>query len=182
MFSSYVACWKRVIEHAKHCLLINNDSVASYDFTPSEASFNPAALENGAATDSGVTRSRSKSRERSASGESAGAQSSHPGDADETSEAVPPVPPLPQGVVGRPPTSQTTRSRPSTRDQTSPPHFATGRRGPKSRGGVEGLFGGGSGFSGGSPSGASMDLQSLLKGIDSKSREGTLGNLTKPPY
>lgn len=160
----------------------DSDSVASYDFTPSEASFNPAALENGAATDSGVTRSRSKSRERSASGESAGAQSSHPGDADETSEAVPPVPPLPQGVVGRPPTSQTTRSRPSTRDHTSPPHFATGRRGPKSRGGVEGLFGGGSGFSGGSPSGASMDLQSLLKGIDSKSREGTLGNLTKPPY
>jgi hypothetical protein len=27
-----------------------------------------------------------------------------------------------------------------------------------------------------------MDLQSLLKGIDSRAGEGTLGNVTKPPY
>ena len=171
----------------------DSDSVASYDFTPSEASFNPpvagaASAENGATESSAAAaRPRSKSRERSASGGSGGAQSSHPSDhADDANpEDVPPVPPLPQGVVGRPPTSHTTRSRPSTRDHTTPPqYYGTGRRVLRSRGGVDGIFGGGSGgFSPDSPVGsAGMDLQSLLKGIDSKSREGTLGNLTKPPY
>ena len=170
----------------------DSDSVASYDFTPSEMSFNPPATgttsaENGGTAESApITRSRSKSRERSASGESAGGQSSHPSDHpnDANAEDVPPVPPLPQGVVGRPPTSQTTQSRPSTRDHTTPPqYYGTGKRGLRSRGGMDGIFGGGSGgFSPDSPGSAGMDLQSLLKGIDSKSREGTLGNLTKPPY
>lgn len=30
--------------------------------------------------------------------------------------------------------------------------------------------------------GRSMDLQELLRGIDSRSGEGSLGNLTRPPY
>lgn len=157
----------------------DSDSMASYDYTPSEVSFNPAAVaENGGATEPGLARSRSKSqsRERRASGDSGGPLTSHPTDPDEVTEEVPPVPPLPEGVVGRPPTSNTMLSRPSTRDHNhTPPNFS--KRNLKSRGGDSILS---SSFA--DASGASTDLQSMLKGIDSKSRENTIGNLTKPPY
>ncbi|KAK7756554.1 plasma membrane localization protein [Diatrype stigma] len=152
----------------------DSDSVASYDFTPSEVSFNPAvASENGGATEPGLTRTRSKSSQRRASGDSGGPLTSHPTDPEEVEEEVPPVPPLPEGVVGRPPTSSTILSRPSTRDRAS----THGKRGSKSR--TRDSIISGSFSESGSPT---TDLQSMLKGIDSKSRENTIGNLTKPPY
>ncbi|RYP24198.1 hypothetical protein DL765_000693 [Monosporascus sp. GIB2] len=153
----------------------DSDSVVSYDFTASELSFNPATAENGEMTESSLARARSKSRERKASGDSGGLLSSHAGDADEMNEEVPPVPPLPEGVVGRPPTSHTSpsRSTPSCRDFAGTP----ARRSLKSRGGDSILT---SRFA--ESHGASLDLQSMLKGIDSKSRENTVGNLTRPPY
>ncbi|KAK8075057.1 hypothetical protein PG997_009720 [Apiospora hydei] len=149
----------------------SSDSMVSYDYTPSELSFNPAASE-------GEGRSRSKSRERKTSDPN-GTVSAHPTPENgrEQSGYVPPVPPLPSSFTGAQ-TSPVTGHRPESA-VSSKDHAvkAPRRRSVKSRGG-ESILTSALGDDG---SGA-MDLQSLLKGIDSKSREHTLGNLSKPPY
>ncbi|KAK8061377.1 hypothetical protein PG994_007743 [Apiospora phragmitis] len=154
----------------------SSDSMASYDYTPSELSFNPAASEGGVSR--ADSRSRSKSRERKTS-DPGGPLSSHPTPENGKDESgyVPPVPPLPSSVNGNPVLSvggHRPESAVSAKDHAVK---APRRRSVKSRGG-ESILASALGDDG---SGA-MDLQSLLKGIDSKSREHTLGNLSKPPY
>lgn len=146
----------------------SSESVASYDYTPSEASDQQS--------EPGLSRTRSKSRERKASGDDGGPLTSHPtNEEDEMDDEVPPVPPIPSSVTGnaaiiRPPSSV------STKDHAFKPY----KRSIKSRG-SESI--GSNPMSPVSDSGSpAFDLQSLLRGIDSKSREHSLGNLTKPPY
>ncbi|KAH8193705.1 hypothetical protein TruAng_012130 [Truncatella angustata] len=155
----------------------SSDSIASYDYSPSELSFNP---NTGDAVDHhaefGVARSRSKSRERKGSGGSGGPLSSHPANGDDDSDnSVPPVPPIPDSVGGS--AVATSFSRPMTAISTKDHAYKSSRKSIKSRGG-ESV--GTSAFT--DSESPAFDLQSLLKGIDSKSREHTLGNLTKPPY
>lgn len=143
----------------------SSESVASYDYTPSEAS-DPQS-------EGGLARTRSKSRERKASGDDGGPLTSHPTNESEMDDEVPPVPPIPSSMAGnhaniyRPPSSI------STKDHA----FKSYKRSITSRG-SESVGSNPMSESGG----GAFDLQSLLRGIDSKSREHSLGNLTKPPY
>ncbi|KAJ1335947.1 protein EFR3 [Microdochium nivale] len=162
----------------------DSDSVASHDLSPSEFSVDGGSetgREYSQTNGDGLSRSRSKSSTRKASGHNGGPLSSNPTAADQLDlDGVPPVPPLPAGVTGVspvPPTLETSQYGSSSFQQQRP---KTGRKSIKSRGG-EGN-GGFSGALGNENSGNTLDLQSLLKGIDSKSREHTIGSLTKPPY
>ncbi|KAI1337188.1 hypothetical protein F5Y15DRAFT_391699 [Xylariaceae sp. FL0016] len=151
----------------------SSESMASMDYTPSDLSFNPQAAEGGDANNISLQRIRSKSRERKASGDSGGPLTSHPmAEIDgEDEDIVPPVPPLPASMIGKSPTPEVAKTTsPSTT-------YKSTRRNNKSRGGESVLSGS---FS--DVGTASMDLQSMLKGIDSKSKQNTLGNLTRPPY
>ncbi|KAK8008861.1 Protein EFR3 [Apiospora marii] len=154
----------------------SSDSMVSYDYTPSELSFNPAASEGGVSR--AESRSRSKSRERKTS-DADGALSTNPTPDRRKDESgyVPPMPPLPSGMTGNsavPATGHRPETAVSSKDHAVK---APRRRSVKSRGG-ESILASALGDDG---SGA-MDLQSLLKGIDSKSRDHTFGNLSKPPY
>ncbi|KAI0112988.1 hypothetical protein F4814DRAFT_420242 [Daldinia grandis] len=154
----------------------SSDSMASYEFTPSELSFNPNQADGVDGNDAALTRLRSKSRERKASGDSGGPLSSHPMEGEGEDEGVPPVPPLPASLVGKssPPEINLERiAKVSSQDHA----VKTPQRNARSRGGDSILS---SNFS--NAGAASMDLQAMLKGIDSKSKQNTLGNLTKPPY
>ncbi|OTB15444.1 hypothetical protein K445DRAFT_318289 [Daldinia sp. EC12] len=153
----------------------SSDSMASYEFTPSELSFNPNQADGGEANDATLARSRSKSRERKASGDSGGPLTSHPTEGDEEDEGVPPVPPLPADLVGKSPPPEINPER--LAKVSSQDHAVKAQRNSRSRGGDSILS---SHFS--NAGAASMDLQAMLKGIDSKSKQNTLGNLTKPPY
>ncbi|KAI2615051.1 hypothetical protein GGR54DRAFT_319766 [Hypoxylon sp. NC1633] len=156
----------------------SSESMASYDFTPSELSFNPVPADGVDAYDAAVVRSRSKSRERKASGDSGGPLTSHPPEADvEDGDDVPPVPPLPASVlVGKPNIPEVGLEHiakvPSQDHAVKVPN-----RNVRSRGGDSILS---NSFS--NAGAASMDLQAMLKGIDSKSKQNTIGNLTRPPY
>ncbi|KAI1504876.1 hypothetical protein F5X99DRAFT_329769 [Biscogniauxia marginata] len=152
----------------------SSESMASCDYSPSELSFNPPPHEGGELSEAALARMRSKSRERKASGDSGGPLTSHPAE-DEDGDAVPPVPPLPPSVAGKSPSPEATKERNIV---ASPTHtHRTPKRHLKSRGGESLLTG-----SFANSVSASMDLQSMLKGIDSNSRQNTIGNLTKPPY
>ena len=140
--------------------------MASYDYSPSEVSFGTGEGIDAGNAGTSSTRSRSKSRERKGS------------DTRENREGrddVPPVPPLPSGVSGGLIAAPET-TRPLTAVSTRDYAARTPRRHTKSRG--DSILSNALGDS--SP--GVMDLQSLLKGIDSRSREHSLGNLTKPPY
>lgn len=145
----------------------SSESMVSYEFTPSELSFNPAASDGVDYSE----RIRSKSRERKASGDSGGPLTSHPTD-DEDEDAVPPVPPLPASLAGAPAVN-----RPVSAISVKDHAFKVAKRSIKSRGGesivTSALM---------EPDMPALDLQSLLKGIDSRSKEHSLGNLTRPPY
>ncbi|KAI0597213.1 hypothetical protein F4775DRAFT_262516 [Biscogniauxia sp. FL1348] len=152
----------------------SSESMASCDYSPSELSFNPQS-EGGELSEAALARIRTKSRERKASGDSGVPLSSHPTEGDENGDTVPPVPPLPSSVTGKSPS-------PGMHDErnlvASPAHtHRTPKRHLKSRGGENFIAG-----SFANSVSASMDLQSMLKGIDSNSRQNTVGNLTKPPY
>ncbi|KAI0011364.1 hypothetical protein F4779DRAFT_573398 [Xylariaceae sp. FL0662B] len=150
----------------------SSESMASCEYSPSEFSIPHQADVNEAA----LARTRSKSRERKASGDSGGPLTSHPTEADGEGEVVPPVPPLPASMVGKsspPEAGLEGLSRISTQDHAP----KTPKRNIKSRGGDSILS---NSFT--NAGAASMDLQSMLRGIDSKSGQNTIGNLTKPPY
>ncbi|KAI0385165.1 hypothetical protein F5Y04DRAFT_247062 [Hypomontagnella monticulosa] len=152
----------------------SSDSMASYDFTPSELSFNPNAADGVDGHEAALARSRSKSRERKASGDSGGPLTSHPLEGEiEDEEYVPPVPPLPASLVGKSPTPEIGLARISSQDHA----VRTPKRNIRSRGGDSILS---NSFA--NAGAASLDLQAMLKGIDSKSKQNTIGNLTKPPY
>ncbi|KAI0018845.1 hypothetical protein F4780DRAFT_495630 [Xylariomycetidae sp. FL0641] len=147
----------------------SSESMVSYEAAPSEVSFPAQSPEGG---ELGLSRSRSKSRERKASGDSGGPLTSHPMEAEEDGQVVPPVPPLPASMVGKSPEIVPER-KVSQRDHAS----KASKRNTGSRGGDSLLA---SSF--GDTGSAGMDLQSMLMGIDSKSRQHTIGNLTRPPY
>ncbi|KAL7621466.1 plasma membrane localization protein [Parahypoxylon ruwenzoriense] len=148
----------------------SSESMASYDFSPSELSFNPNQGDGVDANEAILARTRSKSRERKASTDSGGRVTE--GDIGEREE-VPPVPPLPASIVGKSPPSEVGLAKISSRDHAQ----RTPKRNARSRGGDSILS---SSFT--NAGAASMDLQAMLKGIDSKSKQNTIGNLTRPPY
>ncbi|XDG07865.1 hypothetical protein ABKA04_007480 [Annulohypoxylon sp. FPYF3050] len=151
----------------------SSESMASYDFTPSELSWNPQA-EGVDGHEAALGRSRSKSRERKASGDLGGPLTSNPTEGDdENGEHVPPVPPLPPSLAGKSPPPEVTLAKVSSQDHA----VKSPKRNLRSRGGDSILS---SNFA--NAGAASMDLQAMLKGIDSKSKQNTLGNLTRPPY
>ncbi|KAH7037311.1 uncharacterized protein B0I36DRAFT_283000 [Microdochium trichocladiopsis] len=159
----------------------DSDSMASHDFAPSEFSVSEGSPEVGRANGDGLTRTRSKSSIRKSNGEDGGPLSSNPTITaqEDLDGGVPPVPPLPSGVTGVSPVPATADAVQASSPVSQQQRPKTGRRSIKSRAGE-----GNGGLNGGlgSESGNAMDLQSLLKGIDSKSREHTIGSLTKPPY
>ncbi|XP_044721773.1 protein EFR3 [Hirsutella rhossiliensis] len=152
----------------------SDESMVSYEDSPSERSLSPTSR-----GEQLFMMGEALGRSRSASGSFKGPLTSNPpfnGEAGEEQgeDDVPPVPPLPklsalsirggipQGVI-------------ATQDHAvMPPRLNTGSRGgesvatrpPRSRSG----------------SSRGMDLQDLLRGIDSRAGDGSLGNLIKPPY
>ena len=163
----------------------SSESMVSYDFTASEASFNPGQqnvplMERSVSLREPRDRSRSKSRDRAAEpGGHARPLTSHPTfstadensiDVEEALDTIPPVPPLPAALAG-----ETT----STHDHVAKDSLRKGRsvtRNTRSRGGQ--------GYQSNAWSeergGVVVDLESLLKGIDAG---GDLkGNVAKPPY
>ncbi|WYZ39260.1 hypothetical protein EsH8_III_001174 [Colletotrichum jinshuiense] len=145
----------------------DTDSMVSYEFTPSELSFNPSALqtENGDGATLGRQRSSSQSRK-------GGPLNSNPLYEHNEDNDVPPVPPLPDQFGGL-------VSSISIQDYAVKP----AKRNISSRGGdslYHGSIRGDGNFS--AVSGGGMDLHELLNGIDSKAGELSLGNVTKPPY
>ncbi|KAI5860670.1 hypothetical protein GGS23DRAFT_579739 [Durotheca rogersii] len=149
----------------------SSESMASYEFSPSELSFNPNQPDGADTNEPAMARTRSKSRERKASGDSG--HHSMEGDID---EEVPPVPPLPASIVGKSPPSEVVLERLAKVSSQDHAHRAP-KRNLRSRGGDSLLS---NSFA--NAGAASMDLQAMLKGIDSKSRQNTIGNLTRPPY
>ncbi|KAK3943097.1 hypothetical protein QBC46DRAFT_378172 [Diplogelasinospora grovesii] len=147
----------------------SSDSLVSYDMTPSELSFNPAA-------DGLYSSQRSTSRERNAGGP----LSSHPmtheplnfSDEDEVEDLVPPVPPLPSGFEGSRPSKTAVQDHAATL-----PRPTTSKRSVKSRGGERASSWGTT-----DEKPPAMDLAALLMGIDSHAGEQSLGTVTKPPY
>lgn len=180
----------------------SDDSMVSYDMTASEMSFNPAAPASNfqprpdgtEGSPSTVLRSRSMSRERKGSdGASLGPLNSNPTSEPsslqdgENDAAVPPVPPLPFGMSGSspPPTTTATQDYASSpvSNSSMPALRQAKQRSIKSRGGdTVRSSTWGSIYGGPDEPMPTMDLQSLLKGIDSRAGEGSMGNLTRPPY
>ncbi|KAI3341220.1 hypothetical protein F4824DRAFT_451281 [Ustulina deusta] len=133
----------------------SSDSMVSYEFSPSEASFNPQAPEGSETNEVNQTRTRPKSRENKALGDSGGPLTSHPMDVGDYDEDE--VPPSPE-----PDTGLERSLRVSLQDQA----VKTSKRSIRSREGE----------------GTTSNTFSLLRGIDSKSRQNTIGNLSRPPY
>lgn len=160
----------------------SGDSMVSYEMTPSELSFNPAAAgqEGGMPRPVGPAvdeRPVSSQKERRGSGP----LNSHPpeGEVDVVQEAeeeeVPPVPPLPR-ELGEPQLSATL-PRPNT----------GGRKGLRSRGGdsvLSASWAAVPGEEGAKANGRveNMDLDLLLRGIDARAEAGGLGGVGRPPY
>ncbi|PNY26057.1 Protein EFR3 [Tolypocladium capitatum] len=151
----------------------SDESMVSCEYSPSEGSCSPAA----AATSTGdaLSRTTSGSFKR-------GPLTSNPLNEHEPScqpdregeDDVPPVPPLPnlsslstKGSIPQGDISvQDYAAKPSRRNMSGRGADSMRGRSLRSR----------------DDSGRGMDLQELLRGIDSRSGEGSLGSLTKPPY
>ncbi|POS71668.1 hypothetical protein DHEL01_v209936 [Diaporthe helianthi] len=182
----------------------SEDSLVSYDMSTSEVSFSPppaTAQSSGAPTDTSSPshsrmRSMSQGRERRGSdGASLGPLNSNPPsesgpilDEEADSEGVPPVPPLPSDFTGAPhPAPQTATKDYATSLEFSSPHSLPPLKNPKqrsvkSRGGDRVRSSTWSSIHSQDEALPTMDLQSLLKGIDSRVGEGSLGNVSRPPY
>ena len=157
----------------------SSDSLASYDMAPSELSFNTAAAEPTTPTvnnSKGLSRFPSQSQDRRSS-ELGGPLSSHPTrevDAYGPEEDVPPVPPLPSGLERRGSTAIAAETPlPPSRPTTSR------RSALRSRGGDSVAS---SSWAVPGEVSPTMDLNSLLQGINSRAGEHGLGNVSKPPY
>ncbi|KJZ75734.1 Protein EFR3 [Hirsutella minnesotensis 3608] len=152
----------------------SDESLVSYDDSPSERSMSPTTRGEQAA---GL--GETMGRPRSASGSLSGPLTSNPTydgglGSEGEAEDVPPVPPLPKlsslsakGVVPQGVTAvQDYAPAPTKRHLISRGGESIATRSLRSRAG----------------SSRGMDLQELLRGIDSRAADGSLGNLTKPPY
>lgn len=157
----------------------SGDSMVSYDDSPSEISFNPPTQPEQAVspTTNGPKRSGSLSRR--------GPLTAHPPlegppnlyeEGNESEEQVPPVPPLPNISLLGGKKSPIHTAEVSFQEST----LRSGARSLRSRGGESTR-----------PRSVRsqqqepvkvMDLQDLLRGIDSRPGEGSLSNVTKPPY
>lgn len=156
----------------------SGDSMISYDYTPSELSFNPQAQSEqiGLAVAGSKRLSLSASHGSPLSSipssqEAPGPHENH----DEENDEVPPVPPLPSlgSLAGY---------RGSIQGGETEIHdhaVKHSKRNLASRGGESFRS---SSVRSREASGRAMDLQELLMGIDSRSGEGSLGNVAKPPY
>jgi hypothetical protein len=182
----------------------SDDSMVSYEMTPSELSFNPAAT---APTEIAIpgqpvfssqeklqiqppSRPVSQSRDRKVSGP----LTSHPVDADAQPAAedddVPPVPPLPSNLSPNHKTVQIAIPAQQPQQTASLPRPSTGRKMPRSRAGDSVLSASWTGMPTADEEGARgdravMDLSELLKGIDAGTEEegSSLGfGGGKPPY
>ncbi|KAI9163448.1 LOW QUALITY PROTEIN: Protein EFR3 [Paramyrothecium foliicola] len=155
----------------------SGDSMISYEYPPSEISFMPpprTGTEPGTASE--VPR-RSLSSSRRGPLSSNPPHESRPVHEDEDgadSDEVPPVPPLPN-LDSLPSKIGTQAGDVSVQDYAAKPaRSSSSRRGRSSLKAMS--------LRSREDSGRGVDLQELLKGIDSHSGEGPLGNLTKPPY
>lgn len=147
------------------------ESMVSYDYSLSEASFNPPVQGEQAPTTTGDMLKRTISA--SAKGIQPIPQGSEQAPAPalqvgEDEDDVPPVPPLPN------------LNSYSGKNALLGDQGFRGKRSVSSRGG-DGLKDRASRSRDASNKGG-LDLQDLLRGIDSTSGEGSLGNVTKPPY
>ncbi|CAK7234455.1 plasma membrane localization protein [Sporothrix bragantina] len=192
----------------------SSDSMASYDISASEFSFNPPQGSSAAAggdqqqqpqeAEGAVSSPTGRqpvsvSRKSSTTGDFLDAPNGNGSSANyksgdhqyDNDESVPPVPPLPSPIVREQAQFQAKAQQNSgikiatpTRPTTSPPaRSASGaqqatRRNVKSRGGESIL----SSVLGDEMDSQAMDLQSLLRGIDSRAGENGLSNLSRPPY
>ncbi|KAF4467046.1 EFR3 [Fusarium albosuccineum] len=154
----------------------SGDSMVSYDYSPSEISFNPPVQTEQATSPTSTQRPSTAS-----TANRRGPLSAHPplggppnlhdenGGYD---DSVPPVPPLPNvSLLGG------KRSPIQSIEVSFQDPAKSGRRGLQSRGG-DGVRP----QSVRSQHSKGMDLQDLLRGIDSRPSEGSLGNVTRPPY
>ncbi|KAF5018798.1 hypothetical protein F66182_9216 [Fusarium sp. NRRL 66182] len=151
----------------------SGDSMVSYDYSPSEMSFNPATQNDQPSSPTSAKRPGTASRR--------GPLNTHtvfggvPNLYDEVispdDESVPPVPPLPDvNLLGG------KRSPIQSIDASPYDTTRSGRRSLNSRGGD------GTRSKAERPQHKTMDLQDLLRGIDSRPSEGSLSNVTRPPY
>lgn len=162
----------------------SSDSMVSYDFTASDVSFNPSQqnvplMERSVSLREPRDRSRSKSRDRTVIlGEHSRPLTSHPilsttdgssPDDGEGLDSVPPVPPLPTSLTGETTSVQDHAAKDTLRKGRS------GKRNTKSRGGQSYQT-----SPWGEESGAVVDLESLLKSIETGNEQR--GNVAKPPY
>ena len=160
----------------------SSESMVSYDFTASDVSFNPGQqniplMERSVSLREPRDRSRSKSRDRAAAApELSRPLTSHPvisatdgSDSPEDLDHVPPVPPLPISLTGEATAVQDHAAKDTLRKGRSV------KRNTKSRAGqsYQSTTWGGEG-------GAVVDLESLLKGIETGGEQK--GNVAKPPY
>ncbi|KAM0188846.1 hypothetical protein ACHAPI_010357 [Fusarium lateritium] len=133
----------------------SGDSMVSYDYSPSETSFNPATQNDQPGSPTSVKRpgTSSKRGPLSAHPPLGGAPNLHDENGQDD-ESVPPVPPLPDvNLFGGKKSPIQSRGSDGTRPRSV--HSQNTK---------------------------SMDLQDLLRGIDSRPSEGSLGNVTRPPY
>jgi hypothetical protein len=154
----------------------SGDSMVSYEYSASELSHNQGTQvsDRGSVVVDGV--------KRSASGAHRGPLNSNPpthnlpnfGDDVGSGDDVPPVPPLPKSH-----TALTGKSMGVSDDIAVQDYAVKGARRNLSnrsrRGSVKSRHGK-------DDSGKAIDLQELLRGIDSRVGEAGLGNITKPPY
>lgn len=162
----------------------SGDSMMSYDYTASELSFNPPTQADQATATSPDTPKRSvsvSSRQGplSSNPPHEAAPNLHDDNAEEDND-VPPVPPLPQSY------SMPLRSDISGGDVSVQDHAFKGgpRRATSSRGGdgANAMRFLSVRSRANDSTGGSTDLQELLRGIDSRPSEGSLSNVTRPPY
>ncbi|KAM3503426.1 hypothetical protein MY10362_004210 [Beauveria mimosiformis] len=155
----------------------SGDSMVSYEYTMSELSFNPAT---GKADGAGAGSPAGQDMFRLTSASSRGgppstAHTDRSGGvvsyAADDEDDVPPVPPLPNMAA-----YAGSRQQPGSNLLGHDASPKTAKRSASGRG----EFGGRQRT--GSAARGPVDLQDLLRGIDSTSDEGTLGNLTRPPY
>ena len=163
----------------------SSESMVSYDFTASEASFNPnkgqqsvPTMERSVSLREPRDRSRSKSRDGAAPGEHSRPLTSHPilSTSEEINgngidlDTVPPIPPLPTSLTNDSIASQDHAVKDTLRKSRSVKRN-TKSRGVPSSSSLQSTWG--------EDGGVVVDLEDLLKGIEGGDEKG---HVAKPPY
>lgn len=159
-----------------------SESMASYDGTPSELSFNPGKMDRGNVDTGALARSGTISTRKTSFGEGSGQpvfnhsykQGFLAQGEDESN--IPPVLAVPANLFPGRPTTAPSSPRIGHTPVSSLKQY---KRSIKSRGG-DSITSRKTHFDAPPPS--AMDLQMLLLGIDSHAGESTLSNISRPPY